>query len=32
MNLKEVYFWTDTIKDWKSLLSKDKYKEFIIDK
>jgi putative transposase len=31
MNLEEVYFWTDTIKDWKSLLSPDKYKEFIID-
>lgn len=31
MNLQEVYFWTDTIKDWKVLLKQDKYKEYIID-
>ncbi len=30
MELNEVYFWTDTIKDWKHLLRKDKYKEIII--
>ncbi|MBC7388391.1 MAG: transposase, partial [Opitutaceae bacterium] len=29
MVLKEVYFWTDTIKDWKKLLQ-DRYKELII--
>jgi putative transposase len=26
----EVYFWTDTIKDWKHLLKQDKYKNVII--
>lgn len=31
MLLQEVYFWTDTIKDWKSLLSQDKYKQIVID-
>ena len=31
MDLLEVYFWTDTIKDWKNLLKKDKYKELIIE-
>jgi len=31
MDLEEIYFWTDTIKDWKSLLKKDYYKEVIID-
>ena len=30
MNFDEVYFWTDTIKDWKHLLKQDKYKELII--
>ena len=30
MNYDEVYFWTDTIKDWKHLLKPDKYKELII--
>src|SRR6187551_2687446 len=30
MDLEEIYFWTDTIKDWKSLLKKDYYKEVII--
>ncbi|MCA0229402.1 MAG: hypothetical protein LCH91_02990 [Bacteroidetes bacterium] len=30
MNFDEVYFWTDTIKDWKHLLKQDKYKEWII--
>ena len=30
MNFGEVYFWTDTIKDWKKLLNPDKYKEIII--
>src|ERR1700751_2338095 len=31
MNLDEVYFWTDTIKDWKHLLKQDKYKQLVID-
>src|ERR1700751_5859777 len=31
MDLGEVYFWTDTIKDWKHLLKQDKYKEIIIE-
>jgi putative transposase len=31
MSLEQVYFWTDTIKDWKHLLKKDKYKQIIID-
>ena len=30
MELNQVYFWTDTIKDWKKLLQPDKYKELII--
>ena len=31
MFLNEVYFWTDTIKDWKTLLVHDKCKEIITD-
>src|ERR1039457_4923689 len=31
MQLNEVYFWTDTVKDWKHLLKQDKYKQTIID-
>lgn len=31
MHLGEVYFWTDSIKDWKHLLKQDKYKQLIID-
>ena len=31
ISLNEVYFWTDTIKDWKHLLKNEKYKEIIID-
>lgn len=31
MFLEEVYFWTDTVKDWKLLLKPDKYKKLIID-
>jgi putative transposase len=31
MDLNEIYFWTDTIKDWKNLLYKDYYKELIIE-
>ena len=31
MLLNEVYFWTDTVKDWKHLLKPDKYKQLIID-
>ena len=30
MQFDNVYFWTDTIKDWKRLLKPDKYKEVII--
>lgn len=30
MELGEVYFWTSTIKDWKSLLKEEKYKELIV--
>ncbi len=30
MELGEVYFWTSTIKDWKSLLKQDKYKEVVL--
>jgi putative transposase len=31
MDIDEVYFWTDTIKDWKHLLKHDKYKQLVID-
>lgn len=31
MSLDNVYFWTKTIKDWKSLLKKDKYKKSVVD-
>jgi putative transposase len=31
MDLDNVYFWTDTIKDWKKLLKPDKYKTIIIE-
>src|SRR5690606_5396674 len=31
MELGEVYFWTNTIKDWKHLLKKDSYKNLIIE-
>ena len=30
MRLKEVYFWTSTIVEWKHLLKQDKYKDVII--
>ncbi|MCE7039743.1 transposase [Dyadobacter sp. CY312] len=30
MEFDKVYFWTDTIKDWKHLLKQDKYKDLII--
>jgi len=30
MQLNEVYFWTDTIKDWRPLLDHDQFKEIII--
>lgn len=30
MEFDKVYFWTDTIKDWKHLLKEDKYKDLII--
>jgi len=30
MEFDLVYFWTDTIKDWKHLLKQDKYTELII--
>lgn len=29
--LEEVYFWTNTIKNWSPLLNKDAYKQLIID-
>jgi len=28
--LNEVYFWTDTVKDWKKLLLLEKYKRIIL--
>jgi putative transposase len=31
MMLNKVYYWTDTIKDWKHLLKKEKYKQIIIE-
>jgi len=31
MSLGEIYFWTDTIHDWKPLLQSDKYKNVIIE-
>lgn len=31
MLLNEVYFWTDTIKDWNMALESDRFKEIIID-
>ena len=31
LELNEVYFWTDTVKDWKQLLKQDKYKQVIVD-
>jgi putative transposase len=31
MQLEDVYFWTDTIKDWKKLLKQDEYKALIIN-
>ena len=31
MKLNEVYFWTDTIKDWKKLLIHEKHKHLIMD-
>ena len=31
LQLNEVYFWNDTIKDWKHLLKQDKYKEVILE-
>ena len=31
MSLDNVYFWTNTIKDWKSLLKQEKYKALIIE-
>jgi REP element-mobilizing transposase RayT len=31
MLLNEVYFWTDTVKDWKPLLANDAYKTLLIN-
>lgn len=31
MSLGEIYFWTDTIHDWKLLLQSDKYKAIIME-
>jgi putative transposase len=30
MFLNEVYFWTDTVKDWKNVFKQEKYKELIV--
>ncbi len=30
LEMNQVYFWNDTIKDWKHLLKPDKYKEIIL--
>ena len=30
MEIGKIYFWTDTINDWKHLLKQDKYKQLII--
>ena len=30
MDFDEVYFWTDTIKDWECLLNHNKYKKILI--
>lgn len=31
MLLNEVYFWTDTIKDWNATLEPDRFKEIVVD-
>lgn len=31
MELNQVYFWTNTVKDWKLALKPEKYKQLIID-
>jgi len=31
MQLGEVYFWTDTVKDWKRLFDQTKYIQLVID-
>ena len=31
MKLGEVYFWTDTINEWKHLLKPDKYKQLVLN-
>ena len=31
MDFGQVYFWTDTVHNWKRLLAPDKYKQIIID-
>ncbi|GAB3796012.1 transposase [Spirosoma humi] len=31
MDFGQVYFWTNTIRNWKRLLGPDKYKQIIID-
>uniref|UniRef100_UPI00404B8D2C hypothetical protein n=1 Tax=Fulvivirga sp. TaxID=1931237 RepID=UPI00404B8D2C len=31
MNIRDIYFWTNTIKDWKPLLEKDGFKNVIIE-
>ena len=31
MSLGEIYFWTDTIKNWRTLLEEDHFKEIIIE-
>ena len=31
MDLNQVYFWTNTVKDWNKVLMDDKYKQIILD-
>jgi putative transposase len=31
MALNEVYFWTDTVHEWRRLLQPDQYKTLILD-
>ena len=31
MHLNEVYFWTDSIRNWNNLLKQTKYKQLVVD-
>jgi putative transposase len=31
MQMNEVYFWSDTVKEWKHLLKQDRYKQISVD-